>query len=108
MRDALFERPMVLGVRRPAGNRRPPGRPRKLRAAVEDAVLGPYRGSVFARASIRARRMAGDQIVDFEAVLDPTKALLERLVAAGFGRHLEPPLLGVPYVSGGILRPLIH
>jgi hypothetical protein len=34
MCDALLDRPVVLGVRRPTGDRRPPGRPGKLGAAV--------------------------------------------------------------------------
>jgi hypothetical protein len=87
MRDALFDRAVVLRVRRTAGDRRPPARPGKFGAAFEDAVLGPHRRGVVARAGIRARRVARDQIVDFEAVLDQADPLVERLAAALFGCH---------------------
>ena len=87
MRDALFDRPVMLRVRRAAGDRRPPGRPGKLGAAVEHAVLGPHRGGILARAGIGARRVARDQIVDVEPVLDQAEPLVERLAAFAFGCH---------------------
>ncbi|HKM68625.1 MAG TPA: hypothetical protein VJX94_00830 [Stellaceae bacterium] len=101
MGDPLFDRAVVLGVRRPAGDRRPPGRPGELVAAVERAVLGPHRGGVTPGTGIRAGRMAGDKVVDLEAVLDQAKPLFERPVVLGvdcghslspYDRRFDPPL----------------
>src|SRR5437868_11990881 len=46
MRDPLLDRAVVLGVRGPAGDRRPSGRPGEFGATVEHAVLGLHRSRV--------------------------------------------------------------
>jgi hypothetical protein len=91
MRDPLLDRPVVLGVRRPASDRRPPGGPGEFGTAVEHAVLGPHRGGVISSTGIGARRVAGDQVVDFEAVLDQAKPLFERRAVVSVNCHLLPP-----------------
>ena len=86
MRDALLIARWCSGFDEPPATAAR-GRPWKFGAAVKDAVLGPHRRGVIARAGIRARRMAGDQIVDFEAILDQADPLVESLAAALFGCH---------------------
>src|SRR5437764_4039749 len=50
-------------------------------AAVEDAVVGPARGDMVAAAGIGAGRMAGNDIVDFEPVLDRAETLFNAAAA---------------------------
>ena len=52
--------------------------PRTGPAAVEHAVLGIDRLGIVVGAGIGARRVAGDQIVDFQPVLDGADAVFER------------------------------
>ena len=87
MRDAFLDRAVMLRVRRTRRDRRASARPRKLGAAIEHAVLGPDARDELARAGIGARRVARDQIVDGEPVLNEPHALLERLAAYAIGCH---------------------
>jgi hypothetical protein len=96
MRDPLLDRPVVLGARRAGSDLRPSGRPREFGTAVEHAVLGPDRGGVIAGAGIRAGRMAGDQVVDLETVLDHTNPLFEGLDVPGLCHVALPPTLRMP------------
>ena len=65
----------------------------EIDAAIEYAVLGVDRFSIIIGAGVGARWVAGDEIVDFEPVLDSADALFEATVFAphflsGFLRHV--------------------
>lgn len=66
-------------------------------ATVEHAILGPHRSDVISSTGIRAGRMAGDEVVDLEAVLDQAKPLLSTaicyLLIAERNRPCRRPLL---------------
>src|SRR5262245_20242704 len=66
-------------------------------AEVEHAVLGENRADVALCPGIRARRMAGDQIIDREPILDGADALLEcAVLCAVVGVcHAVPPALAL-------------
>src|SRR5262249_22165133 len=91
MRDPLLDRPVVLGVRGPAGDRSPSGRPGEFGATVEHAVLSPHRSRVISSTGIRAGRMAGDEAVDLVAVLDQAKPLFWCPAVFCVDCHLLPP-----------------
>jgi hypothetical protein len=77
MREAPLERRPVLRPR----HHRPvfvDADPARLVAAVEHAVLGIDRARIEIRARVRGRRMARDQIDDFEPVLNVADAVFER------------------------------
>ena len=59
-----------------------PVAPDRSGAAIEHAILGINGFGIVIGAGIGARRMAGDQIIDFQPVLDGPDALFERAVLA--------------------------
>ena len=67
-------------------------------AEVDDAVLGVDAAGEVVGAAVGARRVAGDQIEDFEPVLDRADAILDRC-GLRLGWHDE--LLGACGAGGG-------
>jgi hypothetical protein len=88
MRDPSLDRPVVLGVRRPTGDRHPPGRPRtRHRGRTRRPRSAPRRYNL--RRRYQPWADAADEIVDLEAVLDRAKTLFERHARVGAGSHLD-------------------
>src|ERR1700726_3133063 len=56
------------------------GRPREVGTAIEHAILGINGFRIVVGAGIGGRRMTGNEIVDFQPVLDGPNALFERAV----------------------------
>ena len=65
------------------------GRSSQVLAPVKDAVLGVHRLGVVVGPGIGARRMAGDQIVDFQPVFYGTDAIRHRCAAFSGFTHFE-------------------
>jgi hypothetical protein len=89
MRETAADRDMVLGAAHHRGDRFIAVSAR-MRVAVEHAVVGIDGAGVVVGGRIGARRMARDQIVDFEPVLDGANSILGR----GFLAHDEIPPIG--------------
>ena len=80
VRKPARDRGLVAGAHDLLGQRLPPARAGQSFAAVERTVLHPAGGDVVLAAGIGARRMAGDQVVDFQPVFDRADALFEGAV----------------------------
>src|SRR5215472_1215709 len=95
MREPPADRAHVLGDVDAAGAAALRLRPAELGATVEGAVLDPCVGDVGARTGIGARRMAGDQIVDFETIFDLADTFFQAF------RHNYLPFCVVARPRGG-------
>jgi hypothetical protein len=80
MREPARDRGLVRRALHLGGEGFAPARAREVFAAVEHAVLHPAGGDVLAAAGVGAGRVAGDQVVDFEPVLDGADAVFEAAV----------------------------
>ena len=77
MRQSTRDRSLMFGREHVIGDDIPPTRARKIFATVEDAVFHPACRDVAAAAGVGARRMARNQVVDFEAVFDGADPVFE-------------------------------
>ena len=80
---------LVAGAFQARRDRLVAGRPRQVGTAIEHAILGINGFGIVVGAGIGARRMAGDEIIDFQPVLDGPDALFERAVLSDHDGSLK-------------------
>src|SRR5579862_3857346 len=102
MRDALLDRPFVLGPLNIGHQLRMPAPGRRVLAELQHDVFRAIGSHIFAFARIGSRRMSRDEVQDLEPILDIAQPLLEAAAFRLLGGHSKSSLLSS--VSGWPMR----